>query len=107
MAQVEEGGQAMSVQGERPSQRCGGAVYTRRGLLGPRQIRNAHFRWSRLGRRGFDPDEVRGFLVRVAAEVADLQAEIARVREESGRIREAMRRWQARQASGRNERRYR
>lgn len=102
----EEAVAGMSVQ-EQGRERCGGTVYARRGLLGPRQIRNAHFRWSRLGRRGFDPAEVRDFLARVATEVADLQAEIVRVRTESGRIREAMRRWQARQSPSRNERRFR
>ncbi|WDZ85625.1 DivIVA domain-containing protein [Micromonospora cathayae] len=89
------------------SERCGGTVYVRRGLLGPRQIRNASFKWSRFGRRGFDPAEVREFLARVAVEVADLQAEIVRVREESGRLRNVIRRWHDRPASGRNERRYR
>ncbi|MBO4206530.1 DivIVA domain-containing protein [Micromonospora echinofusca] len=88
-------------------ERCGGTVYSRREALGPRQIRNAGFSWARWGRRGLDPAEVRRFLNRVAAEVADLQAEVVRVRQESARIREAMRRWQSRQASGVNERGYR
>jgi DivIVA domain-containing protein len=79
--------------------RCGGTVYTRPELLGPRQIRNARFTESRFGRRGLDPGEVRRFLARVAAEVADLQAEVTRVREESHRIKEAMRRWQSRHAA--------
>ncbi|MEH1015269.1 DivIVA domain-containing protein [Micromonospora sp. CPCC 206060] len=53
-------------------ERCGGTVYSRREALGPRQIRNAGFGWTRWGRRGLDPVEVRRFLTRVAAEVADL-----------------------------------
>jgi DivIVA domain-containing protein len=74
-----------------------GTVYRaeRSGRLGPRQIRGARFTVRRFGRRGVDPDEVRRFLARVAAEVGDLHVELAAVRDEANRLRFALREWQA------------
>ena len=58
--------------------------------LGPREIRSKRFSIRRFGRRGFDPDEVRGFLGRVAAEIIALKAELAGVRAENVRMRTAL-----------------
>ncbi len=87
---------APEVPGEPMGERCGGPVYPRPSLLGPRQIRGARFGRTRFGRRGLDPDQVRRFLARVAEEVAVLQAEVDRVRQESGRLRAVLREWQTR-----------
>lgn len=64
------------------------------GRLGPREIRSKRFTVRRFGRRGFDPDEVRGFLARVAAEIIALRTELAAVREENRRMTTALYQWQ-------------
>jgi DivIVA domain-containing protein len=80
----------------------GGTLYRaeRTGRLGPRQIRGARFRATRFGRRGVDPDEVRRFLARVAAEVCELHAELADARDESNHLRVVLRDWQSRYPAG-------
>ena len=69
------------------------------GRLGPREVRSKRFSFRRFGRRGCDPDEVRGFLGRVAAEIIALRAELAGVRAENIRMRAALAQWQARYAA--------
>jgi cell division septum initiation protein DivIVA len=58
------------------------------------QIRSAKFGRTSIGRRGFNEDEVVGFLHRLAEEVSGLEADLASVRAENSRIKAALRDWQ-------------
>ncbi|MFC0006966.1 DivIVA domain-containing protein [Micromonospora siamensis] len=64
----------------------------------PWQVRERQFRWTRLGRRGLDPDEVQTFLERVAGDLAAVHDALRESRLETARIKEALRRWQSEQA---------
>lgn len=56
------------------------------------------FTFTPLGRRGYLPEEVDGFLSRVAAELARREEEATALRAEADRYRDALRDWQSRQS---------
>ena len=68
------------------------------GRTSAQQIRSARFGRTTIGRRGFNEDEVTGFLHRLAEEVSGLEADLAAVRAENARIKAALRDWQSSQA---------
>jgi cell division septum initiation protein DivIVA len=61
----------------------------------PHEVRSEEFAPRR---RGVDPDQVREFQHRIAAELATLHREIRAVREENDRLRRALRDWRLRPA---------
>lgn len=75
-----------------PEQGTGRHVWSRR--TSAEQIRSARFGRTTLGRRGFNEEEVTGFLHRLAEEVSGLEADLAAVRAENARIKGALRDWQ-------------
>jgi DivIVA domain-containing protein len=76
-----------------PEQGTGRHVWSSR--TSAEQIRSARFGRTTLGRRGFNEDEVTGFLHRLAEEVSGLEADLAAVRAENARIKGALRDWQS------------
>jgi DivIVA domain-containing protein len=69
--------------------------------LTPDRVRSTVFSRAALSRRGYSEEEVRGFLGRIAEEIAAADAEKARLREEINRLKIAMREWQSKQADQR------
>jgi DivIVA domain-containing protein len=65
------------------------------------QIRTARFGRTAMGRRGFNEEEVTGFLHRLAEEISGLEADMATVRAENARIKGALRDWQSQAGEGR------
>jgi DivIVA domain-containing protein len=63
--------------------------------LRPWHVRGRRFGFARLGRRGLDPDEVQGFLDRVADDLHQVYAELAASQDENLRIKTALRQWQS------------
>ena len=76
-----------------PEQGTGRHVWSRR--TSAEQVRSARFGRTNLGRRGFNEDEVTGFLHRLAEEISGLEADLATVRAENARIKGALRDWQS------------
>jgi DivIVA domain-containing protein len=67
------------------------------------QLRSATFTRTALGRRGFNEDEVAGFLHRLAEELGGLENDLANARAENARIKAALRDWQSQAGDGRPE----
>ncbi|WP_326560126.1 cell division protein DivIVA [Micromonospora sp. NBC_01796] len=67
-----------------------------RGRLVPGDVRGICFGWTRIGRRGYAPAEVRGFLWRVERELSALYRELAAAHDEAEHHRAALREWQSR-----------
>ncbi|WP_229405183.1 DivIVA domain-containing protein [Micromonospora sp. NBRC 110038] len=70
----------------------------------PWQVRERRFRSAPLGRRGFDPQEVREFLERVAVELAAAHEALAQSRREASEVKLALCRLWSEAAHARNER---
>ncbi|MER7268026.1 DivIVA domain-containing protein [Micromonospora carbonacea] len=70
----------------------------------PWQVREWRFRPARFGRRGLDPQEVRGFLERVAVELAAAHEALAQSRRETSQAKLALCRLRAEASPARNER---
>ncbi|MFF0822579.1 DivIVA domain-containing protein [Micromonospora haikouensis] len=70
----------------------------------PWQVRERRFRSAPLGRRGFDPQEVREFLERVAVELAAAHEALAQSRREASQVKLALCRLRSEAAYARNER---
>ncbi|MEO3744419.1 DivIVA domain-containing protein [Plantactinospora sp. B5E13] len=63
----------------------------------PAEVRSVRFGRGRW-RRGLDPDEVYGFLDRLADEMELLRRDIRVAREDADRVKAALRTWQTRNA---------
>lgn len=64
------------------------------------QLRSATFTRTSLGRRGFNEEEVTGFLHRLAEEIGGLENELTNARAENARIKAALRDWQSQAGDG-------
>ncbi|RKR87959.1 DivIVA domain-containing protein [Micromonospora pisi] len=67
-----------------------------RTLLTPRDVRRKRFSPTGIGRRGYQPGEVREFLHLVEGDLAVLYQQLMSAREEATRMRTALREWQSR-----------
>lgn len=67
----------------------------RAGRLSAEQIRSATFDRTPLGRRGIPEEDVQGFLLRVAEEMAARDSDVAVLTEQNRRLKAALRDWQA------------
>ncbi|MEO3744417.1 DivIVA domain-containing protein [Plantactinospora sp. B5E13] len=76
---------------------CRGTAATHRALPTPTEIRAVRFGRGKC-RRGLDPDEVYGFLDRLADEMELLRRDIRVAREDADRVKAALRNWQTRNA---------
>lgn len=69
--------------------------------LTPDEIRALVIARTRVGRRGYRPDQVDGILARVAEETAQRCRQLDQLYAENERIKNALRTWQSRQAMAR------
>lgn len=74
-----------------------GRVYRSAGAAEttPDTIRRTEFPYTRLGRRGLDPEAVYAFVYRLANELADLGARARHVAAENERLKGTLRAWQS------------